>query len=294
MTVKETNTSITLSAIIPVGGFPNGDSALKSWALKELPRGLEVILVLDSDDESVRDAVEEIAAMDSKKNVSVLISKYRNPGSTREIGLKAATGEWICFWDADDLPEVSNVWSNVESSENQEADILIGSYRSVDFESKNEVHHPHGTGNPLMNIYLNPGLWRCVFKRKLLENMSFPALRMGEDQVFLFHSINESRSVKFVENSFYNYYQYPTGQLTSTNNISTDLVKARNLCKELYSSHPNNYLLAALIRQDLTLIKRGSPSIKFITFIDLVILSARSLNNWKTLLRVLTMVQHGV
>ena len=294
MSLNEANTSITLSAIIPVGGFPNGDSVLKSWVLKQLPPGLEVILVLDSDDNSVRDAVQEIAAMDSKKNVSVLISHHRNPGSTREIGLKAATGKWICFWDADDLPEFSNVLRNVESRENQEADILIGNYRSVDFESKNEVSHPHGISNPLMSFYLNPGLWRCVFKRKLLENVSFPALSMGEDQIFLFHSINESRSIKFVDDNFYNYYQYRTGQLTKSNDISTDLVKARNLCKEIYSSRQNNYLLAAILRQDLTLIKRGSPSIKFITIIDLLILSARSLNNMKTLFRVLTMVQHGI
>jgi len=293
MSVKEANTSITLSAIIPVGGFPNGDSALKSWVLKQVPSGLEVILVLDSDDESVRTSVQEIAAMDSKKNVSVLISKYRNPGSTREIGLKAATGEWICFWDADDLPEVSNVWRNVESEENQQADILVGNYRSVDFESKNGVDHPHGTSNPLMNVYLNPGLWRCAFKRKLLKNVSFPALRMGEDQIFLFRAIKVSKNIKFIEENFYNYYQYPTGQLTKSSEISTDLVKARNLCKEIYSSQQNNYLLAALIRQNLTLIKRGSPSIKFVTILDLVFLSTRSINNLETFLRVLSMVQHG-
>jgi len=294
MSVKEANTSITLSVIIPVGGFPNGDSVLRSWVLKQLPRGLEVILILDSDEESVRTSVQEIATSDPKKNVSVLISHYRNPGSTREIGLKAAKGKWICFWDADDLPQVSNVWRNLDSKENQEADIIVGNYRSVDFESKNELEHPHGTSNPLMNVYLNPGLWRCVFKGKLLENVSFPALRMGEDQIFLFRSINKSTNIKFAEDNFYDYYQYPTGQLTKSNDISTDLVKARNLCKEIYSAHQNNYLLAAILRQNLTLIKRGSPSIKFITIIDLLSLSARSLNNLKTLFRVLTMVQNGI
>jgi glycosyltransferase involved in cell wall biosynthesis len=291
MSPKEANASITLSAIIPVGGFPNGDSVLKSWVLNQLPRGLEVILVMDSDDESVREVVQEIAAMAAKKNVSVLISQYRNPGSTREIGLKAATGKWICFWDADDLPEVSNVWSNVESRENQEADIIVGNFRSVDFKTKKEVKHRHGTSDPLMDVYLNPGLWRIVFKRELLEEISFPALRMGEDQIFLFRSISESTNIKFVKDYFYNYYQYSTGQLTKSNDISADLMKARDLCKEIYSSGQNNYLLSAIIRQDLTLVKRGGLPIKFLTFIDLVILSTQSMNNLKTLFCVLTMVQ---
>jgi glycosyltransferase involved in cell wall biosynthesis len=195
MSVKEANTSITLSVIIPVGGFPNGDAVLRSWALKQLPRGLEVILVLDSDDESVRKSVQEIAALGSKKNVQVLVSQYRNPGSTRDIGLRASTGEWVCFWDADDLPEVSNVWSSVENRENQEADIIVGNYRSVDFETKNEAEYRLGTHDPLMNLYLNPGLWRMVFKRKLLANISFPGLRMGEDQVFIFRSIDRKSVV---------------------------------------------------------------------------------------------------
>jgi glycosyltransferase involved in cell wall biosynthesis len=290
MSVKEANTSITLSVIIPVGGFPNGDAVLRSWALKQLPRGLEVILVLDSDDESVRKSVQEIAALGSKKNVQVLVSQYRNPGSTRDIGLKASTGEWVCFWDADDLPEVSNVWSSVENRENQEADIIVGNYRSVDFETKNEAEYRLGTHDPLMNLYLNPGLWRMVFKRKLLANISFPGLRMGEDQVFIFRSIKESKDIKFVNDIFYNYYKYSSGQLTKSNNISMDLMKARDLCKELNTSGHNNYLSSAILRQDLTLIKRGSLSIKAITIFDLVILSTQSIKNLKTLFRVLTTV----
>lgn len=293
MSVKEVNTSITLSAIIPVGGFPNGDSVLKSWVLKELPRGLEVILVLDSDDKSVRDAVQEIAAVDSKKNVSVLISHHRNPGSTREIGLKAAKGKWICFWDADDLPDVSNVWRNVESKENQETDIIVGNYRSVDFESNNKVDYPHGTSNLLMSFYLNPGLWRCVFKRKLLEEVSFPALRMGEDQVFLFRALNASKSVKFIHENFYNYYQYSTGQLTKSNRISKDLISARNLCREMYVKNQTPYLLVALIRQNLTVIKRGTLIESLYAFNDLMRLSLDSPRNLKMLFRILKVVLRG-
>ena len=197
MSAKEANTSITLSAIIPVGGFPNGDSVLKSWVLKELPRGLEVILVLDSDDESVKSAIHEIVAKDSKENFSVLISKHRNPGSTREIGLEAATGEWICFWDADDLPEVENVFRNVHDIENREADILIGDYRNIDFTTKMETNPLRGRTDPLMDVYLDPGLWRCAFKRRVVQNISFPDLKMGEDQVFLFRAINASKNIKF-------------------------------------------------------------------------------------------------
>ncbi len=293
MSVKEAKTPITLSAIIPVGGFPNGDSVLKSWVLEQLPLSLEVILVLDSDDESVRDSVQEIAAMASKKNVSVLISQYRNPGSTRNIGLKAATGKWICFWDADDLPEVSNVWRNVESKENQETDIIVGNYRSVDFETEHRAEYRHETSDPLMNVYLNPGLWRFVFKRELLENLSFPALKMGEDQVFLFRSINKTKSIKFVEVYFYNYYQYSTGQLTKSKNISKELMQARDLCKEIFRFNKNNYLLSAIIRQDLTLIKRAGFSIKFMTVVEVVKLCTKSINNLKTFIHVLAMVQNG-
>jgi len=291
MPAKEANASITLSAIIPVGGFPNGDATLKSWVLNELPRGLEVILVVDSDEESVRKSIQEIAAS-VNGNVKVLLSQHRNPGSTREIGLRACRGTWVCFWDADDLPEVSNVWSNVENSAHQEADIIVGNFRSLDVETKTEVEHLHGTSDRLMNVYLNPGLWRFVFKTKLLEDMLFPGLTMGEDQVFLFRSITKSREIEFVNDFFYNYYVYSTGQLTKSTNISVDLMKARDLCKEIYVAEKNNYLLSAIFKQDLTLIKRGKLLIKFNTIFDIINLSSRSINNLRTLFSVISKVYH--
>jgi glycosyltransferase involved in cell wall biosynthesis len=286
MSLKEANASITLSAVIPVGGFPNGDAALRTWLLSQLPQGLEVILVMDTDEESVRKSILEIAGSNNR-NINVLLSQYRNPGSTREIGLRACTGKWVCFWDSDDLPEVSNIWSSVNNSENQGADIIVGNFRSINFETKIEDEYRHGTSNRLMNVYLNPGLWRFVFKRELLDDISFPALTMGEDQVFLFRSIAQSKEIKFIDNFFYNYYNYSTGQLTKSKNISIDLMKARDLCKGINASHQSNYLLSAILKQDMTLIKRGNLTIKYATIADLITLSTRSINNLKTLFRLL-------
>jgi glycosyltransferase involved in cell wall biosynthesis len=293
MSAKEAETSITLSAVIPVGGFPNGDTVLKSWLLRQLPTGLEVILVIDSDDKSVIESVQNMASTVYENNVIVRESRFRNPGSTREIGLKAARGEWVCFWDSDDLPEVVNVYSNVSSEENISVDAIIGGYRSVDYETKKTTNHFHGTPDPLMEIYINPGLWRFIFRTQTVKDISFPALRMGEDQVFLFKAINASRNLKLVNNNFYNYFQYSTGQLTKSNGISSDLAEARNLCEELYSHDPNPYLLSAIIRQNLTLIKRDKPLGKLSALGALINISIKSSGGLKALLSISKVVLRG-
>lgn len=291
MTSNNADPSIKLSAVVPIGGFPNGDSVLRSWATSNLPQGLEVILVLDSDDETVRRTVFDVAGLNS--NINVLTSQHRNPGSTREIGLNAATGEWICFWDADDLPNIDNIWRAIENMENKGIDIIVGNYHSVNFESKHVADCLHGKDDPLMTVYINPGLWRFVFKREIIENITFPALRMGEDQTFLFRSISKARRIRFVEDYFYNYIQYSSGQLTKSKKILTDLIKARDLCKEIYTSDKSNYILSAIIKQDLTLIKRAKFSIKFVTIIDLVKMCSQSVNNLKTFFQVLVAARYG-
>lgn len=289
MSVKEEETSITLSAIIPVGGFPNGDSVLKSWVQNQLPHGLEVIMVLDSDDESVRDSVHEILHSNPEQ-IRLEISQNRNPGSTREIGLTASKGKWVCFWDADDLPEVSTIWKNVTNIENQKVDIIVGHYRIVNSETNNPedfypVIHDH-----LTSLYINPGLWRFVFKRKLLEGVSFPALRMGEDQVFVFRSITRSESMIFVKDTFYNYYQYPSGQLTKVKGILGDLVKSRDLCMEEYLLTKESYILIALYRQDFTLVKRGNWLIKIKSICHLVLLAGESISNLRIFFKTIKLV----
>lgn len=291
MSVKGEETSITLSAIIPVGGFPNGDALLKSWVLPQLPRGLEIIIVLDSDDELVRQSVQQL--LHSKpEDVRLEISQNRNPGSAREVGLRASKGKWVCFWDADDLPEVSTIWRNVISSENQDADIIAGRYRMINFKTKNQIEYSWAKHDQVMNLYINPGLWRFVFKRKILEKVSFPPLKMGEDQVFLFRSINASTHMNFVDDFFYNYYQYPSGQLTKLNGNFGDLIKSRDLCMEEYSLTRKRYILLAIYRQDLTLIKRGRWLIKIKTIFHLVKLAGESRGNLKTLFKLIKLVRY--
>jgi len=292
MSVKEANTSILLSAIIPVGGFPNGDSVLKSWIETQLPSGLEVILVLDCEDEAVRKNLQDIVDLDTENKISLQVSHFRNPGSTREIGLKSAQGKWVCFWDADDLPDVKTIWRNILSTENETTDVIIGNYRTCNYESKIEKENRHTSSDKLMHIYLNPGLWRFIFKSRLISNAHFPPLRMGEDQVFLFRALEKTKRIEFSEDIFYNYYQYSEGQLTKSQNISTDLIAARNLCKELYASSHNHYLLAAIIKQNLTLIKRGILVVKVKSSLELMSIVCKSFYGLKTFLRVITMVLH--
>jgi glycosyltransferase involved in cell wall biosynthesis len=273
------DSSVLLSAIIPVGGFPNGFEALESWILNCSHEKLEIIFVLDTNDFATTSFIVNISKILTKTSFKVLRCDSRNPGSARNIGIKGAKGKWICFWDADDVPDFVNVLSQIESKANQPADIIVGNYQVIDFETKSVVLRRLDKKDPMMSIAINPGLWRFIFKREILEKATFPALRMGEDQVFIFSTLTNARNINFVDDNFYSYYQYQTGQLTKSVDFGRDLVETRDICKKMFQSSKSRYLRTAIIRQDFTLVKRGSLTIKTNAIYDLTKLVFQSIRN---------------
>lgn len=287
MPLNRETLNIVLSAIVPVGGFPNGDLLLRKWATCRMSDKIEVIFVVDSNDEKVLSTIEEIVSGNEKSNIKILTSQSRNPGSTRQIGLNAAEGHWVCFWDADDLPEIESIMQTIEEVENDNFDILIGSYRRIDHKNSTSLEFRQNSEDALFRIFLNPGLWRVIFRRELVKDLAFPALRMGEDQVFLFRALSLTERIRFVNKVFYNYYLYETGQLTKTDGVLNDLLESKALCQELYLHNPSSNLLASIIRQNLTLIKRGKLNIKLRSAVAILKFSAQGLSYIEVLLKVL-------
>ena len=67
-------------------------------------------------------------------------------------------------------------------------------------------------------------------------------------------------------------------------------MQAHKICKELYIETPTIYLFAALMRQNITLIKQGSLPICSQSLRDLFVSALSSANNFKTFILILTKV----
>jgi glycosyltransferase involved in cell wall biosynthesis len=129
-------TEIKVSVIVPVynGGSAVG-AALSSLFEQDLS-GLEIIAVNDASTDGTGSVLDVIASSESRLRV---VHQKENGGvhEARAAGLRAASGEWIGFMDADDSVE-PNMFSTLyrEASESN-ADIVICSVRTVDENGRN-------------------------------------------------------------------------------------------------------------------------------------------------------------
>jgi glycosyltransferase involved in cell wall biosynthesis len=259
---KLSNPNPTLSVIVPIGGFPNGIEPFTTWISSTDEKQIEVILVADFDDPNLMNEISLITK-NSRVKIQILKSTARNPGGSRNIGISNASGEWICFWDADDHPNVANMLRMVLESQNAKSQMAVGVYQLSEQNNRNDLRdiEIHKAENEL-ELYCDPGLWRLAFKREFVGASRFLNLRMGEDQQFIFEQLNKKPIISFSDYQVYKYVKYETAQLTKSSVAIGDLPIAMTECMRMYQHSNSTNLLVGIYKQSLTVFKRARLKIK--------------------------------
>lgn len=259
MELTEGNQAL-ISAIIPIASFPNGLKQITSWISDPNLSDFEVILVVDSSSKDLSFQIDAIAKnLRHTKKVSILKSTSRNPGGSRNLGLKAATGSWITFWDCDDVPNPTKYLEMVKQAQIQGADVALGAF-SVNTEEGEKLHliESDSRRDILQNVALNPGLWRFAFKKELAKNSTFPELRMAEDQMYLAAVLSKSKKIMANNEHVYGYWLYQSGQLTKNKGALADLQIAIRHFEKIYIENACPEFLIILVRLSLTSLKKGN------------------------------------
>lgn len=178
-----------VSVIVPIyNGEKFLDETIKSILNSDL-KELQVVLI----DDGSKDKSSEICKSFVKERDNILYIQKENGGivSARNKGLQAATGEYICFCDQDDLVNVDMYSTLLEQIEINTCDIAFcGTSRYINGESvplenfrdkvitkeeiEKEIIEPilfYGT-----DLGANPSerwvgsIWKCMIKRELIIN----------------------------------------------------------------------------------------------------------------------------
>lgn len=260
-----------LSVVVPVTRMANRLQNLTQWLETVREQAIEIIVIHDIQDLDTSFQIRTIVAQFDQLNLQFIEGEYGSPGMARNAGIKLATGEWLAFWDSDDIPEVINVFASIKNCSISNTDFIIGNFIECNELTGVKVKHILGK-KLLIDIGLNPGLWRFIFKRNTLNDLQFSDLLIAEDQEFLARYMTRERVGYVSDNFFYTYFIGGNYHLTKKQEALDCMINAQLITlKIMRLSKPANSDLLALFftRQFLTTLKYSLFRYKLKSFIIL-------------------------
>lgn len=256
-----------VSIIIPVFDIDRNIKNLTSFIDDTIIANCEKIIIHDLADQ--QDSSELRKAVKSVSEIRVIDAWCDSPGNARNIGLELANQDWIVFWDADDLPVLTEFTAFMQELDMSERTVGVASYQVTDFEGKVLSSRNLNRSRQLEENYelmINPGLWSWGFKKSLIGETRFKKYKLGEDQIFL-AELNVFDQNIFKSNRLTYIHRLGSGkQLTYSPKYSSELLataryalklsktvelKTRKYCKVLASVS-----LLVFVKRDIFLRKR--------------------------------------
>ena len=210
------NNDPLISIIIPCFNAEKTlEKCLKS-VVQQSYANLEIIIIDDGSTDETSLIYNKFQSNDER----ILVLKQQNSGvsKARNTGVKAATGDYICFVDSDDWAEL-NYCSELYSllvGENADISIVEASYEDENGNvlcSKPISDEKIFDGNRALVLLLEDQEiqshpWGKLFKADLLKNVHFPEnLKCFEDYSTLFKIFNKAVKVVKSNEKLYHYIQ---------------------------------------------------------------------------------------
>lgn len=217
---------IYVSIIIPVYNAADTlPGCLASLCKQDYPY-LELIFINDNSRDNSSTLITHFAAsLKEKETVSVKIVNHAvNQGvaAARNSGLEHATGDYVCYVDADDWLEENAIELMIEETVCSGSDI-VGFDWYLSFTKKERLmRQPHfSTARDAITWMLEGkmrwNLWIFLVKRSLYEQNDIrfiPQMNMGEDMMVMFKLFSLAEKVSHIPQALYHYGQSNEESLT--------------------------------------------------------------------------------
>ena len=253
---------VKISVVVPIGDLKLYKKNVLNLVVAAKSINAETILVFDGASQNEINQIKEIIEIEHKDVILASVN-CNNPGGSRNVGKALATGDWITFWDCDDVPNALEIQSIIKEADYLEQDVVVGRFEFVYLDDdSNEVFRKES--KKLLKsdwefiVGLTPGIWRFGFRNSIAKSIDFPELRMGEDQVFIARLLSKKALVFLSNKIAYNYLVGSNTQLTSNLNVINDKVIAAKLLAENFKENDNDFLklkFTMLIKMHLSIFK---------------------------------------
>jgi glycosyltransferase involved in cell wall biosynthesis len=254
-----------LTIIVPVKNMEGQLGKLMGWLPEADKLSIETIVVCNGCVDKTYEILAGFTEKLSLNNTVVLNSEVVGPGRARNLGISIAKGRYLAFWDADDSGLVEAMSELIRNKTN-EFDLMVCRYKQV-FNDR-QIVVQNWSSSELGNLFelgLNPGVWRIIFNRKILQNCEFGSSVMGEDQVFLAQVLAKNPNILFSDEILYEYHTGSETQLTANRmNLTgipeslTQILKVLDTCRDDLSL----VVRIMFVRQIITLLYKGTFKLK--------------------------------
>lgn len=190
-----------VSCIVPCYNAEETLPALLESIASSKYQNYEVILVNDGSTDGTWNVIQEWAAKD--KRIVPVNKENGGVGSARNAGLDAATGDYICFFDADDTIHSRTIDRHVRRMVKDDMVMSIGEVMSVNMNEEHVMKSTVRLGeNTNIRKYTKSinwsfSVWNKCFRRDLIEknHIRFNDTKHAEDAVFVFQYIHSTDGV---------------------------------------------------------------------------------------------------
>lgn len=174
----------------------------------------EVIVVNDGSSDNTLSILNSYKA--NYSNLTIIDKENGGPSFARNAGLDIAKGEYIFFFDADDILELDALTSMYDAASEKQADLLIGKYDIFNRHTTIEIHNL----DDLIELeeiekYNTDILWTFslsnkLFKRSLIEeyNLRLPPISYSEDGAFLTQFLYRCSKIIGLDYIIFHYRRY--------------------------------------------------------------------------------------
>lgn len=215
------NSEIKVSVIIPAYNVEKyiGD-CLESILLQTIDN-IEIIVVNDGSSDGTQSVIDEY----SQKYPTKLIPIYQDnagPSKARNTALKRASGEYVCFIDADDQIAFNMLEEMYITAKERNADLVMCGRKYTGVETG--IYYPKLIESTT-NIFETPALlsdtssflWDKLFKKSTLDKHGFmfdESIHYAEDALFVYSFLFYADRVCSIQKALYFYAVRREGSIT--------------------------------------------------------------------------------
>lgn len=205
-----------ISVIVPV--YNSGlylEKSIKSLIKQTIFEQLDVIIIDDGSTDNSLSILQEYAS--KYNNIKVFHQENAGVSVARNKGIQEAEGEYIAFFDSDDIVEPCHYENLLNIIQSGNYDVGIANYKMVfsDGYIKNRKKRKIKEWNSSEKVVIDflKGDLICnnpidkIFTRQAIQNIWFPeGFAVGEDMFFLYEVLKKSKAVKL--DSYKSTYHY--------------------------------------------------------------------------------------